>query len=61
MYFSQNQDGSQIDQYLACGMDYKTIRDAVAKAMLDCNMDRIQKAIEVRIYFFTHKCCVTKP
>ncbi|XP_056587886.1 E3 ubiquitin-protein ligase rnf213-alpha-like [Triplophysa dalaica] len=40
------QDGSQIDQYLACGMGYKTIRDAVAKAMLDCNMDRIQKSIE---------------
>ncbi|XDV14216.1 hypothetical protein PO909_002393 [Leuciscus waleckii] len=41
-----DQDGSQIDQYLACGMDYKTIRDAVAKAMLDCNMNGIQKAIE---------------
>ncbi|XP_067280905.1 E3 ubiquitin-protein ligase rnf213-alpha isoform X2 [Pseudorasbora parva] len=41
-----NQDESQIDQYLACGMDYKTIRDAVAKAMLDCNMNGIQKAIE---------------
>ncbi|XP_048046866.1 E3 ubiquitin-protein ligase rnf213-alpha isoform X2 [Megalobrama amblycephala] len=41
-----NEDGSQIDQYLACGMDYKTIRDAVAKAMLDCNMNGIQKAIE---------------
>ncbi|XP_016095221.1 E3 ubiquitin-protein ligase rnf213-alpha-like isoform X1 [Sinocyclocheilus grahami] len=41
-----NQDDSQIDQYLACGMDYKTVRDAVAKAMLDCNMNAIQKAIE---------------
>ncbi|XP_026134867.1 E3 ubiquitin-protein ligase rnf213-alpha-like isoform X3 [Carassius auratus] len=41
-----NQDGSQIDQYLACGTAYKTIRDAVAKAMLDCNMNGIQKAIE---------------
>ncbi|XP_077086723.1 E3 ubiquitin-protein ligase rnf213-alpha [Siphateles boraxobius] len=41
-----DQDGSQIDQYLACGMDYKNIRDAVAKAMLDCNMNGIQKAIE---------------
>lgn len=53
MYFSQNEEGSQIDQYLACGMDYKTIRDAVAKAMLDCNMNGIQKAIEVFIYSFT--------
>ncbi|XP_043106269.1 E3 ubiquitin-protein ligase rnf213-alpha-like isoform X2 [Puntigrus tetrazona] len=41
-----NQDESQIDQYLSCGMDYKTIRDAVAKAMLDCNMNTIQKAIK---------------
>ncbi|XP_067222276.1 E3 ubiquitin-protein ligase rnf213-alpha-like [Chanodichthys erythropterus] len=41
-----NQDSSQIDHYLACGPDYKTIRDAVAEAMLDCNMNRIQKAIE---------------
>ncbi|XP_051570261.1 E3 ubiquitin-protein ligase rnf213-alpha isoform X1 [Myxocyprinus asiaticus] len=41
-----NQDSSQIDHYLVCGMAYKTIRDAVAKAMLDGNMERIQKAVE---------------
>ncbi|XP_073689267.1 E3 ubiquitin-protein ligase rnf213-alpha [Garra rufa] len=41
-----NQDDSQIDQYLACGIDYKTIRDAVAKAMLDCNMNGIQESIK---------------
>lgn len=41
-----NQDDSQIDQYLACGADYKTIRDAVAKFMLDLNINGIQKAIE---------------
>ncbi|RXN29563.1 E3 ubiquitin-protein ligase RNF213-alpha-like protein [Labeo rohita] len=41
-----NQDDSQIDQYLACGIDYKSIRDAVAKAMLDCNMNGIQEAIK---------------
>ncbi|KAL1277475.1 hypothetical protein QQF64_024148 [Cirrhinus molitorella] len=41
-----NQDDSQMDQYLACGIDYKTIRDAVAKAMLDCNMNGIQESIK---------------
>jgi len=54
IYFSQDQDDSQIDQYLACGRNYKIIRDAVAKAMLDCNMNGIQKAIEVFIYSFAH-------
>nr|XP_055046764.1 E3 ubiquitin-protein ligase rnf213-alpha-like isoform X2 [Misgurnus anguillicaudatus] len=40
------QDSSQIDQYLVCGPDYKSIRDAVAKAMLDGNMEKLQKAIK---------------
>ncbi|XP_026120794.1 E3 ubiquitin-protein ligase rnf213-alpha-like [Carassius auratus] len=41
-----NQDDNKIDHYVACGLDYKTIRDAVGKAMMDCNMNEIQKAIE---------------
>ncbi|XP_059403390.1 E3 ubiquitin-protein ligase rnf213-alpha-like [Carassius carassius] len=41
-----NPDDSQIDHYLACGVDYKTVRNAVAKAILDCNMNGIQEAIE---------------
>uniref|UniRef100_A0A8C1YEU9 RING-type E3 ubiquitin transferase n=1 Tax=Cyprinus carpio TaxID=7962 RepID=A0A8C1YEU9_CYPCA len=45
-----NHDDSQIDHYLACGLDYKTVRDAVAKAMLDCNMNGIQEAIEKAVY-----------
>ncbi|RXN38155.1 E3 ubiquitin-protein ligase RNF213-alpha-like protein [Labeo rohita] len=43
-----NQDDNEIDRYLACGLDYKTIRDEVAKAMLDCDMKRIETAIEQR-------------
>ncbi|XP_016115585.1 E3 ubiquitin-protein ligase rnf213-alpha-like, partial [Sinocyclocheilus grahami] len=43
---SENQDDNKIDHYVACGLDYKTIRDAVAKAMRDCDMNEIQKAIE---------------
>ncbi|XP_016116503.1 E3 ubiquitin-protein ligase rnf213-alpha-like, partial [Sinocyclocheilus grahami] len=41
-----NHDDSQIDHFVACGLDYKTVRDAVAEAMLDCNMNGIQEAIE---------------
>ncbi|XP_016375895.1 E3 ubiquitin-protein ligase rnf213-alpha-like, partial [Sinocyclocheilus rhinocerous] len=43
---NMNQDDNKIDHYVACGLDYKTIRDAVAKAMRDCDMNEIQKAIE---------------
>ncbi|XP_066499023.1 E3 ubiquitin-protein ligase rnf213-alpha [Hoplias malabaricus] len=37
-----NQNSSQIDQYLVAGEEYKAVRDAVAKAMLDAKMERIQ-------------------
>ncbi|KAK3552318.1 hypothetical protein QTP86_010384 [Hemibagrus guttatus] len=39
-------DSSQIDQYLVCGVEYKAIRDGVAKAMLEGKMERIEEAIE---------------
>ncbi|XP_049324067.1 E3 ubiquitin-protein ligase rnf213-alpha isoform X2 [Astyanax mexicanus] len=41
-----DQDSSQIDQYLVGGVEYKTIRDAVAKAMLEGKMEQIQEACE---------------
>nr|XP_023992641.1 E3 ubiquitin-protein ligase rnf213-alpha-like [Salvelinus alpinus] len=40
----KNQDGSQIDQYLVCGGDYKTIRDVVAKAILEGKIKEIDRA-----------------
>ncbi|XP_046722736.1 E3 ubiquitin-protein ligase rnf213-alpha isoform X2 [Silurus meridionalis] len=40
-------NSGQIDQYLACGMEYKAIRDAVAKAMLDGKMEKIDKTCEI--------------
>ncbi|CDQ98773.1 unnamed protein product, partial [Oncorhynchus mykiss] len=43
----QNEDGSQIDQYLVCGEDYKTIRDAVAKAMMEGKIEGLDNACEV--------------
>uniref|UniRef100_A0A8C7LM14 RZ-type domain-containing protein n=1 Tax=Oncorhynchus mykiss TaxID=8022 RepID=A0A8C7LM14_ONCMY len=38
------EDGSQIDQYLVCGEDYKTIRDVVAKAILEGKIKDIDRA-----------------
>uniref|UniRef100_A0A668A4S4 Uncharacterized protein n=1 Tax=Myripristis murdjan TaxID=586833 RepID=A0A668A4S4_9TELE len=35
-----NEEGSPIDQYLVCGEDYKTIRDAVAKAVIEGKVGR---------------------
>ncbi|KAJ7989846.1 hypothetical protein DPEC_G00308720 [Dallia pectoralis] len=42
----QNGGSSQIDQFLVCGEDYKTIRDAVAKAMMDGKVDGLDQACE---------------
>ncbi|XP_041755240.2 E3 ubiquitin-protein ligase rnf213-alpha-like [Coregonus clupeaformis] len=42
----KNQDGSQIDQYLVCGEGYKTIRDVVAKAILEGKIKEIDCACE---------------
>ncbi|KAL7850786.1 hypothetical protein SRHO_G00201350 [Serrasalmus rhombeus] len=41
-----SQESSQIDQYLVCGGEYKTLRDAVAKAMLEGKIERIQAACQ---------------
>ncbi|XP_062875116.1 E3 ubiquitin-protein ligase rnf213-alpha [Trichomycterus rosablanca] len=43
----RNQDESQIDPYLVWGVEYKAVRDAVGKAMLDGKMERIKKACEI--------------
>ncbi|XP_036409284.1 E3 ubiquitin-protein ligase rnf213-alpha isoform X2 [Megalops cyprinoides] len=42
----QNQEGGQMDHYLVCGEDYKTIREAVAKATIEGKMDRIDEACQ---------------
>lgn len=46
-FIFQRKDSSQIDQYLVYGVEYKAIRDAVAKAMLEGKMERIEEACEV--------------
>ncbi|XP_067087748.1 E3 ubiquitin-protein ligase rnf213-alpha-like [Osmerus mordax] len=42
----QSQDDSLIDQYLVCGEDYKAVRDAVAKVMMEGKAKRLDAACE---------------
>nr|XP_043906230.1 E3 ubiquitin-protein ligase rnf213-alpha isoform X2 [Solea senegalensis] len=42
----ENEEATTIDQYLVCGEDYKAIRDAVAKAVMDGKMDGLDEACE---------------
>ncbi|XP_029913013.1 E3 ubiquitin-protein ligase rnf213-alpha-like [Myripristis murdjan] len=44
----QNEEGSPIDQYLVCGEDYKTIRDAVAKAVIEGKVVGLDETCEGR-------------
>ncbi|CAJ1060881.1 E3 ubiquitin-protein ligase rnf213-alpha-like isoform X2 [Xyrichtys novacula] len=42
----QNQDGGQMDQYLVYGEEYKAVRDAVAKAVVDGEVEQIEEVCE---------------
>ncbi|XP_063075937.1 E3 ubiquitin-protein ligase rnf213-alpha [Engraulis encrasicolus] len=42
----KSQEGGQMDQFLVCEGGYKSIRDAVAKALIEDKIDRIQKACD---------------
>ncbi|XP_074524614.1 E3 ubiquitin-protein ligase rnf213-alpha-like [Halichoeres trimaculatus] len=42
----QNEDGGQMDQYLVYGEEYKVVRDAVAKAAVDGDVEQIEEVCE---------------
>ncbi|XP_032428579.1 E3 ubiquitin-protein ligase rnf213-alpha-like isoform X2 [Xiphophorus hellerii] len=42
----QTEDGGLIDQFLMYGDEYKTVRDAVAKALMDGDVDQIEEVLE---------------
>ncbi|XP_029944705.1 E3 ubiquitin-protein ligase rnf213-alpha-like isoform X2 [Salarias fasciatus] len=42
----KNEEAVPVDQYLVCGEDYKTIRDAVAKGFLEGKTDELDEACE---------------
>uniref|UniRef100_A0A452IRW8 RING-type E3 ubiquitin transferase n=1 Tax=Gopherus agassizii TaxID=38772 RepID=A0A452IRW8_9SAUR len=41
---------SQIDRYLVCGENYRVLRDAVGKAMIECEMKGVAEAQKVRLF-----------
>ncbi|XP_035863121.1 E3 ubiquitin-protein ligase rnf213-alpha-like [Sander lucioperca] len=42
----QNEDGGHMDQFLAYGEEYKAVRDAVAKAVVDGDIEQIEDVCE---------------
>ncbi|KAF7667968.1 hypothetical protein LDENG_00038400 [Lucifuga dentata] len=42
----QTEEASTMDQYLVCGEDYKTIRDAIAKAAMEGKVDGLDEICE---------------
>ncbi|KAK5884967.1 hypothetical protein CesoFtcFv8_018727 [Champsocephalus esox] len=42
----KSEEAIPIDQFLVCGDDYKIIRDAVAKGIMDCKVDGLDKICE---------------
>ncbi|CAI5685000.1 unnamed protein product [Oreochromis niloticus] len=42
----QNEDGGLMDQYLVYGEEYKSVREAVAKAVVDGDVEQIEDACE---------------
>uniref|UniRef100_A0AAQ5Y0G2 RING-type E3 ubiquitin transferase n=1 Tax=Amphiprion ocellaris TaxID=80972 RepID=A0AAQ5Y0G2_AMPOC len=42
----KNEETAPIDQYLVCGEDYKTIRDAVARGVMEGKVDGLDEACE---------------
>ncbi|XP_044056409.1 E3 ubiquitin-protein ligase rnf213-alpha-like isoform X2 [Siniperca chuatsi] len=42
----QNEDGGMMDQYLVYGEEYKAVRDAVAKAVVDGDVEQIEDVCE---------------
>ena len=49
-FTSKSQQDTPIDQFLVCGEDYKTIRDAVAKVVIKGKADTLDKICEVPVY-----------
>ena len=52
-HYPQSEEATPIDQYLVCGPHYKTIRDAVAKVIVEGKLDRLDETCEVIFHRFT--------
>lgn len=51
-HYTQSQEATPIDQYLVCGEHYKTIRNAVAKGVMEGKMDGLDETCEVTLHNF---------
>lgn len=47
LHYFQSKEVAPIDQYLVCGEHYKTIRDAVAKVVLEGQTGGLDETCEV--------------
>jgi len=45
-----------MDQYLMYGEEYEAVRDAVAKAVVDGDVDQIEEACEVFLFCYDVLC-----
>lgn len=41
-----------VDQYLVCGENYKTIRNAVANGVMEARVDKLDETCEVMLHPF---------
>ena len=52
MHFDQREEATAIDRYLVCGEDYKTIRNALAKGLMEGKVDGLDETCEVMSHHF---------
>lgn len=51
-HYTQSEEAAPIDQYLVCGEHYKTIRNAVAKGIMEGKVDGLDETCEVMLHHF---------
>ncbi len=49
---TQSEEATPIDQFLVCGEHYKTIRNAVAKGVMEGKVDGLEETCEVMLHHF---------
>lgn len=47
--YPQDEETPPVDRYLVCGEDYKTIREAVAKTVMEGKVEGLDEACEVML------------
>lgn len=50
--YTQTEEAAPVDQYLVCGEDYKNIRNAVAKGIMEGKVEGLDEICEVMLHHF---------